>query len=67
MATTTAVTTLFAIPYPRSNLQFRSCSSGPSPNTCTYRNTASSAGELFQIIAVQGPSGWYVSSVVDET
>ena len=66
VATPDAVATLFAIPYPRDNLQFRSCSNG-SPSTCTYRNTASSAGEIYDLVVVQGAKGWYVMTIQHET
>lgn len=66
VATPAAVTTLFALPYPRGNLQFRSCSNG-SPSTCTYRNTASSAGEIYDLVVVQVAKGWYVMAVQHET
>lgn len=61
-----AVATLFALPYPRDNLQFRSCSNG-SPSTCTYRNTASSAGEIYDLIVTHVAKGWYVMAVKHET
>ncbi|MDQ6783327.1 MAG: hypothetical protein M3063_07790 [Actinomycetota bacterium] len=66
VATPGAIATLFALPYPRGNLQFRSCSAG-SPSDCTYRNTASSSGELYDLAVVQVAKGWYVMSVHDET
>lgn len=66
VATPTAVATLFALPYPRDNLQFRSCSNG-SPSSCTYRNTASAAGEIYDLIVTQVAKGWYVMAVNHET
>lgn len=66
VATPAAVATLFALPYPRDNLQFRSCSNG-SPSTCTYRNTASSTGEIYDLVVVQVTRGWYVTDVQHET
>lgn len=66
VATPTAVATLFALPYPRDNLQFRSCSNG-SPSSCTYRNTASAAGEIYDLIVTRVAKGWYVMAVNHET
>jgi hypothetical protein len=66
VATAGAVATLFALPYPQDNLQFRSCSNG-SPATCTYRNTASSTGEIYDLVVAQVPRGWYVTAVQHET
>ncbi len=66
VATPQAVGTLFALPYPRDNLQFRSCSNG-SPSTCTYRNTGSSAGEIYDLIVMHVANGWYVMAVQHET
>ncbi len=66
VATAGAVITLFTLPYPRDNLQFRSCSNG-SPSTCTYRNTGSATGEIYELVAVQVAKGWYVQAVRDET
>ncbi len=66
VATPGAVAALFALPYPQGNLQFRSCSTG-SPSTCTYRNTASSTGEIYDLMVVQVAAGWYVMAVQHET
>lgn len=66
IATAGAVATLFALPYPQDNLQSRGCSNG-TPATCTYRNTASSTGEIYDLVVAQSPRGWYVTAVQHET
>jgi hypothetical protein len=65
-ASPAAVSALFAAPYPVDHLQFRGC--GQVPVTCTYRNTASATGEIYQIVVAQTASGrWFVSSAIVES
>ncbi|MGI8492896.1 MAG: hypothetical protein ACR2NJ_09100 [Acidimicrobiales bacterium] len=64
VASPEAVRALFAISYPKGDLQSRGCTEGVSPGTCTYRNTATNA--IYEIGVMQSGSGWYVSSVTPE-
>ena len=65
VASPTAVSTLFAQPYPAGYLQARGCTTGANPGTCTYRNTRTDA--IYEIQVTSGGSGWYVSAVTPET
>ena len=62
VAAPAAVAALFATP-PKP-LQFRGCSDGAAPITCTYADRSTAAGALYQLNTVQvAGSGWYVASV----
>ncbi|HET6914847.1 MAG TPA: hypothetical protein VFH56_02040 [Acidimicrobiales bacterium] len=65
VASPSAVSTLFAQPYPAGYLQARGCTTGANPGTCTYRNTRTDA--IYEIQVTSGASGWYVSAVTPET
>ena len=57
-----AVQALFAAP--GRPLQFRGCSDGTPPLTCTYADRSSAAGTLYQLDAAPAAGGgWYVSAV----
>ena len=64
-ASPAAVATLFSGTYPSGNLQFRGCTEGANPGTCTYRNTVTDG--IYEITVIEAPSGWYVSSVTAES
>jgi hypothetical protein len=65
VATSVAVSTLFADPYPNGLAINRGCSTGSSPITCTFGPPGGGPTNdpIFQIMASQLPAGWYVSSV----
>ena len=65
VATSQAVATLFADPYPSGLAISRGCSAGSPPVTCTYGppGGGSSSDPIFQIEVSEVPTGWYVSSV----
>ncbi len=65
VAAPAAVQALFAVPYARGYIQFRSC--GQVPLTCTYANRSSAAGALYNIVVVQTVAGgWFAQSVAVE-
>jgi hypothetical protein len=65
VATSQAVSTLFADPYPSGLAINRGCSTGSSPVTCTFGPPGGGPTNdpIFQIISSQLPAGWYVSTV----
>jgi hypothetical protein len=67
VAAPTAVTSLFAVPYPGSSLDFRGCSGTFSPAVCSYRDGSSFDSPLIQLTTTQLPAGWYVSSAMVES
>jgi hypothetical protein len=65
VATPSAVTALFAAPYPGGgNAQDRGCATSPSPVVCTFGPYGGANPNLpiYSITVVQAPGGWYVSS-----
>jgi hypothetical protein len=60
-----AVTALFSQTYPAGDLQFRGCTQGANPATCTYRNLLTDG--IYEFGVIEAPDGWYVSSVTPET
>lgn len=66
VATSQAVATLFASPYPNGLAISRGCSDGASPIVCTYGPPGGSSpnDSIYSLSLVQAPGGgWYVSSV----
>ncbi|HET7522601.1 MAG TPA: hypothetical protein VFJ79_00495, partial [Acidimicrobiales bacterium] len=54
VASPSAVSTLFAQPYPAGYLQARGCTTGANPGTCTYRNTRTDG--IYEIQVTSGAS-----------
>ena len=69
VATSQAVTTLFADKYPGSLAGSRGCSSSFQPIVCTYGPPGGgpSNAPIFQIYSSEVSGGWYVSSVQIES
>ena len=65
VATPAAVATLFAAPYTAGLAIDRGCSTSFTPIVCTFGppGGASPNDPIYEILAVQAPGGWYVSSV----
>ena len=68
VATSAAVTALFATPYASGLAIDRGCSTSFSPIVCTFGppGGASPTDPIYQIDVTQAPGGWYVSSVKTE-
>lgn len=66
VATASAVAALFAETYPPGDLQPRGCTTGPTPATCTYRDTAAATPTIYQLTVTDAAGGWYVSAVTVE-
>jgi hypothetical protein len=69
VATSRAVATLFAVPYPSGMAIDRGCSSAFPPIVCTYGPPGGGPSNvpIFQIYVSQTAGGWYVSSAVVES
>ncbi len=66
VASPSAVAALFAIHFPTGELQARGCTDpSTSPGTCTYRNLATDG--IYEIGVTHIATGWYVSSVLNES
>jgi len=65
VATSTAVATLFNVPYASGLALDRGCSTSFSPIVCTFGppGGASPTDPIYEIIVSQVEGGWYVSSV----
>ena len=65
VATSAAVTTLFAVPYASGQALDRGCSTSFSPIVCTFGppGGASPTDPIYEIDVSQAAGGWYVSSV----
>jgi hypothetical protein len=65
VATSDAVSTLFAVHYPRGEAINRGCTSAFPPIVCTYGPPAGGPtnASIYQLYESQAPGGWYVSSV----
>ena len=65
VATTQAVDSLFAIPYPTGLAIARGCTTAFPPIVCTYGPPGGGPtnASIFQLLVTQASDGWYVSSV----
>ena len=65
VATPTAASTLFSVPYASGLAIERGCSTSFSPIVCTYGppGGASPTDRIYQLMVSQASGGWYVSSV----
>lgn len=65
VATSQAVATLFSVAYPDGLAINRGCSDDFSPIICTYGAPGGGPvnAPIYQLLEVQAPGGWYVSSV----
>ena len=65
IAAPSAVSALFAAPYPAGAVQARGCTDpSVNPGTCTYRNTQTEG--LYELGVSTVAGGWYVSAVTVE-
>ena len=65
VATTQAVTALFAVPYPNGLASARGCSTEGTPVTCSFGppGGANPTDVIYSLDVVQAPNGlWYVSA-----
>jgi len=69
VATTQAVATLFAVPYPSGLAINRGCTSAFPPIICTFGAPGGGPtnAPIYQVSVSQAPGGWYVSSVQIES
>jgi hypothetical protein len=65
VATSQAVSTLFAVPYPSGLAINRGCTDAFPPIICTYGAPGGGPtnAPIYQLYETQAPGGWYVSSV----
>jgi hypothetical protein len=68
VATSQAVATLFAVPYPSGLAISRGCTSAFPPIVCTFGPPGGGPtnAPIFQVYVSQVPAGWYVSSIMIE-
>jgi hypothetical protein len=67
VATSTAVTMLFATPYTNQTVISRGCSVEFLPRVCSWGPNGGGSGALYEIDVLQSGSSWYVSNATVET